>query len=173
MIFDLEPLHETVHNIKNNKFFIPNIREFSYIHIPGNFKNVNINDISQFEQKTIYLTHDYPTIIEEFCTIYTKLKYPYIIAHNGSKFDFLIIIAHIYRYLKNRSILKNLKFFDSYIFVKKLKIINASNGDLFKTYIKHYNQYADLLNHQHNSLPDCQMLLLWFSVIINKYSKFL
>lgn len=173
MIFDLEPDCATMLNTEvKHEFLVPNIREWSYIHIkkqlPTNLANMN----SDFAQETFKTTYSYEETIQKFCTLYEELDYPYIIAHNGTKFDFLILIANVYRYLPNaKTIVSKFKYFDSYIWIKDLKINknqqSNSNIELFLRY-NTYMHYNKLQYEQHKSLQDCQMLLVWINEVMLK-----
>ncbi|UOT91827.1 KM727_gp68-like protein [Aratus pisonii nudivirus] len=163
IIFDLEP-DCIIQNINEN-VIVPNIREWSIIYVK------DIRNIKKSIIKTVIRTftkYSYAESIKLFCDLYEKLNYPYILAHNGYRFDFLILKANIFRYLDNpEAIYSKFKFYDSYMFVKELKIkCKYSNVNIFKKYLKFYKSYNYLIKHQHKSNADCQMLLLWVNAIL-------
>lgn len=170
MFFDLESdgIVYNTNPANKNEVFIPNIREWSFVHLSGNFP-YRQDDLMNAE-KTIhmlYKTHySYADTINAFWYWYQKLNYPVIIAHNGRKFDFLLLIANVYRYLPNaEEIVLHFKFFDSYVFVKDLNIVDCSNVKLFLKYLSKYKKYENLQYQQHQSLPDCQMMALWLNEV--------
>lgn len=169
IVFDLEP-DGIIYNSSTNpdEIFVPNIKEWSFVHIP-NFKSGPI-DITN---KVCHITnYSYADTINVFCKEYKRLNYPVIMAHNGNRFDFLVLIASVYRYLHNaEDIVKRFTYFDTYLHIKKLKYNKKSNLDMFLRHVYCYKSYANLQYKQHNSLEDCQMLTLWFSVITKKINN--
>lgn len=165
MIFDMEPDKATVSNIDNappSHIFVPNIKEFSYIHIPGKLDPTV--SIETYKQKTYYTDKSYSHTINFFCETYLSLGCPTLVSHNGNRFDFLILLACIHRYVPDPiNILTQMKSFDSWIMVRNHKIIEKSNVGLFQRTIDKYPTYQDLIYLQHHSLPDCKMLLLWLT----------
>lgn len=162
MIFDMEPDRATIGNMDNtNEVFVPNIKEFSYIHIPGNLPS-KVCSLEDFHYSTVYTKQSYCETIHQFWQIYEALNYPTLVAHNGNGFDFLILIASTYRYVANAAnLVKKMTFFDTYVMIKIAKIKNRANLNMFLRYGQYYPQYHNLHFQQHQSLADCQMLLLW------------
>ncbi|QBB28673.1 hypothetical protein HgNV_068 [Homarus gammarus nudivirus] len=148
--FDLEP--DYIIGSVEDGTYIPNIREWAILHQNKEYE---------------YKTHtNYTETINEFWKLYQKLNYPYLIAHNGFSFDFLILIAHIYRYLQDPfAKIKNFNIFDSYVFIKPYNI-KYSNMDLFLHYKHKYLEYDRLQYNQHEALADVKMLSLWFTYFL-------
>nr|WOZ57651.1 hypothetical protein MmNV_58 [Menippe mercenaria nudivirus] len=169
LIFDMEPFHETISNSSTpGHYFIPNIREFSYIYIPDDFPTgvANVDIENNYKCECIKTTHSFKRTIKKFCEIYERYNYPTLIAHNGNNFDFLILIASIYRYTTyGATFVSKMKFFDSYALIKKRNFIHRGNIDMFLKYLHLYKDYTYLQYEQHTSLADCKMLLLWLSKI--------
>lgn len=168
IVFDLEPDSIIYNTNTKNEIHIPNIREWSFVHVKTkyHFKLTNVVD----NTISFVTNYSYSETINMFCKYYKLYNYPYIIAHNGYRFDFLVLVANIYRYVKNpEEIVKNMKFYDSYVYIKDLKIKNCSysNISLFQRYLMNYKKYEYLQYRQHNSLEDCQMLTLWFGFLLN------
>ena len=165
IFFDLEVDDIIRYQESTDTVYIPNIREWSFLY-SENYNSVKIAPECLYYHKT---TTDYATTIHKFWECYAKVGAPTIIAHNGCNFDFLILIAHSYRYrVHPAAFLDNVKWFDSYVMVKeKLNFpIRKSNGALFERYLQFYPQHRNLLIKAHNATEDCLMLALWFSAYL-------
>ncbi|UVX94930.1 hypothetical protein CsNV_070 [Callinectes sapidus nudivirus] len=163
IFFDLES-DGVLESVADDKIFVPNIREFTMIHI-NNLPTTIENVMSPINTHSYVTNTSYSTTINTFCELYKKLGYPCIISHNGYKFDFLLLIAHIVRYCVNaKDIISRMRFFDSYVHLKNLAIYpyKYSNLYLFLRFLPCYPQYAYLQNNVHKSKEDSQMLALWF-----------
>ena len=159
LFFDIEP--DAPIDTICGYTFIPNIREWSCIYVPTKLNNYSneylMNDSFQYKYKN---KESHFKTIETFCELYKILDYPYIISHNGNRFDFLLLIAHIYRFYHDASaIAPKMKFYDTYVPIKTK--INKSNLNLFEKYSQDYKEYETLKYGQHDSLVDCKMLCLW------------
>lgn len=164
IIFDLEP-DDIISQIGNDTF-IPAIREWSFIHI----ETMPFKDIASLVKFSYHNTENHYETIATFCKKYKELNYPTIIAHNGCMFDFLLLIAHIYRYMEDTDIIKKFTFYDTYLAIRAYKNrkglkIKCGNLDLFIRYIDKYTQYKQLMNFQHQSLADAMMTALWFNTV--------
>lgn len=172
MFFDIEPDDCLVQSeTGQHNMFIPNIREFSCILITYHDFIHNKIDFKKLEY------HEYTTIsnhrdtIYDFVNLYKKYNYPVIVSHNGHNFDFILIMAHIRRYLtaENQKIIQKLKFYDTFLSVrykkKEKKLGSLSNSGLFMN-LNQYTEYSDLVRYAHTSLADCKMLMCWFQVFL-------
>ncbi|UBZ25659.1 hypothetical protein QKT26_gp69 [Carcinus maenas nudivirus] len=169
IFFDLEP-DDIVGQFCYRQLFIPNIREFSMIHVTKFLPTTSTAIMDENNTNTYcYSTNvSYSDTINHFCFLYKKLDYPVIVAHNGFKFDFLLLIAHIYRYVKNpEEIVHRMKFYDSFVTVRS-KYDKLKNIDLFMKFEDKYSQYGYLKHKQHKSKEDSQMLALWFNEYVRK-----
>ncbi len=167
LLFDLE-VDSIIGSINKTHTYIPNIREWAAIYVKLPFQQEQL-----FDNKNITLYKNKKSHAENiklFCDLYKSLNCPTLIAHNGCKFDFLILIANIYRYLHDTSIVDNLQFFDSYKYIQsKIKYgyyKSLKNRDLFLEYIEHYKSKENLVYKEHNALEDCQMMGLWLFYLL-------
>ncbi|UHB41812.1 hypothetical protein MrNuV_ORF089 [Macrobrachium rosenbergii nudivirus] len=157
MFFDMEVDGLLRSQINTTNTYIPNIREWSYLYAPT-LQSIDIT------QTVTYYTKNYTDTIKTFWEVYNKLNHPILLAHNGNNFDFLILIAHTYRYLENaEKLIQNLKCYDTYTYIKnKSPFGSKSNSALFIKYLCKYPNYENLQYKAHNSKEDTQMLALWF-----------
>uniref|UniRef100_A0AAU8GCF6 Uncharacterized protein n=1 Tax=Faxonius propinquus nudivirus TaxID=3139431 RepID=A0AAU8GCF6_9VIRU len=186
LFVDIEPEHILGYIIENNKknLYIPNIRELTIIIIKKiNFlKNkLNINDDGEiYEFKNLNTHKEY---ISNFLDIYKTYEQPTIIAHNGMKFDFIIIQAYIVRYMNTLDTLyfKQFQFLDSWVIISNIrnklpkdshikeKLKQLKNGTLFIEFSHNYQDQKNLINYKHTATGDCKLLMYWFSYICNLY----
>lgn len=164
ILFDME-VDGKIGTVNKKYTYIPNIREWSVIKLTVPFTKEDVMAPSNlFEYKNVISNWD---AIDAFCYLYEKLNYPHIIAHNGCKFDFLILIANIHRYIDDVSILTKMKFFDSFSYIKSymksnpLRLDSLKNRDIFLHFQNEYKKYAHIVRREHHATEDSQMMGLW------------
>ncbi|UVT30865.1 hypothetical protein PvNV_061 [Penaeus vannamei nudivirus] len=169
LIFDME-VDGIICTTNDGSSYIPNIREWTAIHVT---KPYTVEKLLDVKNRTEYKnTKSNADTIETFCKLYEKLNYPHIVAHSGMSLDYLVLIAHVYRYVKNEEIVEKFKYFDTYNYIKKykqkLKLESLKNSDIFMRFVKKYRHMNYLVCKAHNATEDCLMTGLWlFSGVWN------
>ena len=135
----------------NNLIYIPDIKQFAALVFDG---ETCIDELNIIKYK------NFRTLTETINLFLMKYKDALIIAHNGFKFDFIILHAHFLLYLNKKF---NFNCFDSYVFIKKYNKCNNKNYELYRKYCK-----DELSMNVHTAYADAKMLASWFLFLASR-----
>lgn len=159
MFFDIEPT-DIIGIRSDQNLYVPHIKELSMftISIQDFNRATDENIISKCTIHTVKNITNHQKLINTFLKIYRECNSPVLLAHNGHRFDFLILQAYIKRYTTFEV---TFRYYDTLqaVYQSNLRISSRTNSSLFKRLI---NSTDDNLVRIHTAEADVHLLVRWF-----------